>query len=268
MRASLPGASITARRDPPHDAAGRLAFVGLLAITFAAATAATAVHARAQAPYLLPLCGGASLAMPVTGPAAISFLTMWTVMMAAMMLPSLAPVLYGYRQAASRAGGWHASLLAMLAGASYFGTWILAGAAAYLFEVARANLLAWQPALAVSAPYATAVVLVVAGAFQCSAWKAGRLARCRRVEPAEQAPCAAAAWRLGGRLGWHCLCSCAGFTAVLLALGSMDPRVMSALAAAITVERLAPWGRRCARATGAALIIAGPAWLMAVAMNA
>jgi predicted metal-binding membrane protein len=45
--------------------------------------------------------------------------------------------------------------------------------------------------------------------------------------------------------------------AILLVLGIMDLRAMAIVAAAISVERLAPAGERVARATGAVALVAG-----------
>ncbi len=45
--------------------------------------------------------------------------------------------------------------------------------------------------------------------------------------------------------------------AVLLVIRVMDLRVMGAVAAAITIERLAPAGERAARAIGAVVLGAG-----------
>ncbi len=45
--------------------------------------------------------------------------------------------------------------------------------------------------------------------------------------------------------------------AILLVIGVMDLRAMAVVTAAITAERLAPAGRRVARAIGAAVIGAG-----------
>jgi len=45
--------------------------------------------------------------------------------------------------------------------------------------------------------------------------------------------------------------------AILLVIGVMDLRAMAVVAAAITVERLAPAGERVARATGAVVVGAG-----------
>ena len=61
----------------------------------------------------MPMPGGWTMSMAWTrmpgqtwSGAAASFLGMWVVMMVAMMLPSLAPMLWRYRQAVGRTGGW------------------------------------------------------------------------------------------------------------------------------------------------------------------
>src|SRR5207253_7420028 len=50
---------------------------------------------------------------------------------------------------------------------------------------------------------------------------------------------------------------CVGLMAILLVIGVMNVLAMAVVAAAITVERLAPAGERVARATGAAALGAG-----------
>ena len=54
-----------------------------------------------------------------------------------------------------------------------------------------------------------------------------------------------------------CDLRCAGLMAILLVLGVMDLRAMAVVAAAITVERLAPASERVARAMGAVIVGAG-----------
>ena len=68
---------------------------------------------------------------------------------------------------------------------------------------------------------------------------------------------AGTAWRHGLRLGLHCSQCCLGLIAILLVLGVMDILAMVVVAAAITVERLAPAGERVARAIGAVVVAAG-----------
>ena len=61
-----------------------------------------------------------AMAMPQ---GAASFLGMWTLMMAAMMLPSLLPMLWRYRQALNERGSIHSGGLTALVGAGYFSVW-------------------------------------------------------------------------------------------------------------------------------------------------
>src|SRR2546427_440094 len=65
------------------------------------------------------------------------------------------------------------------------------------------------------------------------------------------------AWRHGLRLGLHCSYCCVGLIAILLVIGVMDIRAMAVVAAAISIERLAPAGERVARATGEVVVAAG-----------
>jgi predicted metal-binding membrane protein len=103
------------------------------------------------------------------------------------------------------------------------------------------------------------VAVLIAGVVQLTAWKAHHLSRCReapgcrRTLPADTGT----AWRHGLRLGLHCSHCSAGLIAILLVIGVMDLRAMAVVAAAITVERLAPAGERVARAIGAVVVGAG-----------
>jgi len=191
--------------------------------------------------------------------AAASFLGMWLVMMVAMMLPSLVPMLQRYRQAVGNPGATRLGWLTAVVGVGYFVVWTAFGIAAFPLGAALAAVEMQQPALARAVPVAVGVVVLLAGAFQFTAWKARHLACCRaapgrgRMVPAD----AGTAWRHGLRLGLHCGYCCANLTAILLVIGVMDLRAMAVVAAAITVERLAPAGERVARAIGAVVVAAG-----------
>jgi predicted metal-binding membrane protein len=191
--------------------------------------------------------------------AAASFLGMWVVMMVAMMLPSLAPVLWCYRQAVARSTETRLGWLTTIVGVAYFFVWTLFGAVAFPLGVGLAAVEMQEPALARAVPTAAGVVVLLAGALQFSAWKARQLACCRdapslaRTRPAD----AGTAWRQGVRLGFDCGACCANLMAILLVIGVMDLRAMAVVTAAITVERLAPAGERVARAIGAIAVWAG-----------
>src|SRR5262245_32200169 len=167
----------------------------------------------------MPMPGGWTMSMAwmrmpgQTWPgAAAAFLGMWVVMMVAMMMPSLVPMLWRYREAV---GGTPPGRLTALVAVGYFFVWTVFGMAAYPLGVALAAIVMEQPALARAVPLAVGAVVLVAGAFQLTAWKARHLACCRespgpgRTLPAD----AATAWRHGLRLGLHCSRCCAGLMA-------------------------------------------------------
>jgi predicted metal-binding membrane protein len=249
------------------ERASQQALFSVSALLFAASTAVTmAWCASMSAMGGMPMPGGWTMSMAwmrmpgQTWPgAAFSFLGMWVVMMTAMMLPSFVPMLLRYRQAVGRAGQARLGRLTALVGVGYFFVWTVFGMAVFPLGVALATVEMQRPALARAVPMAAAVVILIAGALQFTAWKAHHLACCRespgrvRTLPAD----AGTAWRHGLRVGLHCSYSSAGLTAILLVAGVMDLRVMAAVTAAVTAERLAPSGERVARAIGAVVIGTG-----------
>ncbi len=240
------------------------AFFGVSALLFAVSAALTIVWcASMSAMSGMPMPGGWTMSMAwmrmpgqTWAGAAASFVGMWVVMMVAMMLPSLAPTLWRYREAAGRTGEGR---LTALVGVGYFLVWSVIGMAVFPLGVALAAVEMQHLALARAVPIAVGVVVLIAGALQFTAWKAHHLACCReapgrgRTLPAD----AGTAWRHGLRLGVHCSYGCAGLTAILLVIGIMDLRAMAVVTAAITAERVAPAGERMARAIGAVAIGTG-----------
>jgi predicted metal-binding membrane protein len=252
------------------------AFLGVSALLFAVSAAATFAGAESMSAMGgMPMPGGWTMSaawMRMCGQTwaglASSFLGMWVVMMAAMMLPSLVLMLGRYRRAVGAIGETRLAWLTVVVGAGYFFVWTALGAAVFPLGVALTALERELPALARAVPVAAGVIVLIAGALQFTAWKARRLACCRaalghwhclmmpqggRGLPAD----AATAWRHGLRLGLHCSYCCAGLTMILLVAGVMDWRVMAGVTAAITIERMTPHGERAARAIGAGIIGAG-----------
>jgi predicted metal-binding membrane protein len=242
-------------------------FFGVSALLFAASAAVTiAWCASMSAMGGMPMPGGWTMSMAwmrmpgQTWPgAAASFLGMWVVMMVAMMLPSLAPMLWRYRRAVSGSGETRLGRLTALVGVGYLFVWTAFGMAAFPLGVALAAASMREPSLARAVPVAAGVVVLIAGFLQLTAWKARYLACCREAPgrgctlPAD----AGTAWRHGLRLGLQCSTCCAGLMAILLVIGVMDLRAMAVVGAAITVERLAPAGERVARVIGIVLVGTG-----------
>jgi predicted metal-binding membrane protein len=228
--------------------------VTVAALLFVAAAAITIAWCRSMAAMpVMPMPGGWSMSMTwMRTPAqtwlagAASFMGMWTVMMAAMMLPSLVPTLLRYREALAAAGERRLGRFAAIAGAGYFFVWTAAGAALYPTGVALAQATMRQAALSRAVPLASAVIVVMAIALQFSRWKAERLACCRDA-PARVLPAVVhGAWRQGVRLGLDCLACCANLMTILVLSGMMDLAAMAIVTAAITIER-SPKGSRVQR---------------------
>ena len=188
--------------------------------------------------------------------AAASFLGMWLVMTVAMMLPSLAPVLTRYRQSVQGRADARPGRLTARVGVAYFLVWTVFGAVMFPLGVALAALEMEQPALARLVPFAVAVVVLIGGVLQFTAWKTLQLAYCRealcRGCPLLAEP--RTAFRHGLRLGLRCCYCCANLTGILMVAGVMELRTMAAVTAAITIERLAPAGERAARLMGAGIV--------------
>lgn len=216
---------------------------------------------------------------------AAEFIGMWTAMMVAMMLPSLVPRLWWYRQAVGAGGvvvdgvmsadgvsggvsgprlGW----LTVLVGVGYFAVWTVAGVVAFMLGAALSVTLREMPTLSGAVPFAVGVIVLLAGALQFTAWKARQLACCRGTSAGALTLMADAgtAWRHGLHLGLHCVRCCAGLTVMLLAIGMMDLRAMVLVTLAITLERLLPAGERVAHAVGVVTVITG-VWLIVEAVR-
>jgi predicted metal-binding membrane protein len=249
------------------ERASQRAFFGVSALLFAASVTVTIVWCASMSTMDgMAMPGGWTMSMAwmrMPGQtwlgAATLFLSMWLGMMAAMMLPSLVPMLWRYRQAVGGTAEIPVGRLTALVGVGYFLVWTVFGMVAFPLGVALAAVAMAEPSVARAVPMAVGVVIMAAGALQFTAWKAHHLACCRQTpELCRMLPAhAGSAWRYGLNLGFHCSCCCIGLTAVLLVVGVMDLRAMAVVAAAITVERLAPAGPRVARIIGAVLVGAG-----------
>jgi len=254
------------------------AFFGVCALLFAVSVAlAVVASATMSAMGGMPMSGGWTMSMAwmrmpgQTWPGvAASFLGMWLVMMAAMMLPSLVPMLWRYRRAVGMPRAAPIGRLTALVVAGYFFVWTACGVAVFPLGAALARTAMHLPALAQAVPVAIGVVVVLAGALQFTAWKARHLACCRNTPGRERTlPVdAGTAWRHGLHLARHCACCCVGLTAILLVVGVMDLRAMAMVATATAVERFAAHGERASRAIGLAIVGVGLFLIARVAVSA
>ena len=258
MCASQPELAIIIKRDPR--------FFVVCGALFTVAVTATISLEMSMPMGGMPMPGGWTMSMTwmrmdgQTWPsAATAFLGMWVVMMVAMMMPSLVPMLWRYRQAIDSSAEKRLGWLTALVGVGYFLVWTLIGIAAFPLGVALAEIEMQQPELAHAVPIAVGVVVLIAGALQFTAWKAHHLVYCWEAPGCDRilAADAGTAWRHGLRLGLNCCYCCGGLMAILLVIGVMDLRAMAIVTAAITIERLAPSRERVARVIGAVVVWVG-----------
>jgi predicted metal-binding membrane protein len=188
---------------------------------------------------------------PGTDPGSLGFyLTAWVAMMAAMMFPSAAPMVFAHsmvqrrRRELGRADSGVGHTFAFAAG--YLVAWSIFGIVAYgLFELIRSleiGALDWER----GGRWAAAVVIALAAAYQLTPLKNACLARCR-------SPLAfvAGSWRsgragalaMGIELGGWCIGCCWALMATLFALGLMSVGWMVLVAALVALEKLLPWKR-------------------------
>ena len=189
------------------------------------------------------------------------YVTVWVVMMAAMMFPSVAPTVLMYDRLReghrARGKGAPADGTALFI-AGYLCVWTAAGLAAYgVFQLVRSidpAFLRWDEA----GRYVTGGVIAAAAVYQVTPLKQACLVKCRSpmMFLAER-------WRhgrtgaveLGLRHGAWCLGCCWALMAALFAVGVMSLGWMALIAAFIAGEKLLPWPA-AARRTVAVLLLA------------
>jgi len=187
--------------------------------------------------------------LPMTDPA--TFLVAWIVMMAAMMLPSSAPLFLLYRLSAGDGSRSELRTLALVAG--YLLVWAFVGVIVLIAQ--RILDAAFAPG---SRPLGVAAVLVAAGTYQFSPLKATCLRACQT--PADflvrhWRGGMLGAIRLGVDHGLYCLGCCWALMTLLVAAGGMGLAPVALIALIVLVEKLVPRAIWFSRAVGVAFVL-------------
>ena len=188
---------------------------------------------------------------------------MWSVMMAAMMLPSAAPLILLYGAAARRSRQQTARSHIYGLAAGYIAAWTAFSLAATALQRAMASLLLLTPMMEAGSSRVTAALLIIAGLFQWTPLKHACLRICRSplgFLMAHWRDGWSGAVRLGFEHGLYCIGFCWALMLLLFAGGVMNMVVIVGLTAWVAVEKLAPFSRRAAQFSGAVMIAAG-LWL-------
>lgn len=164
------------------------------------------------------------------------FMATWVGMMAAMMLPVVAPLALRYRRVSFVT--------------AYLAVWAIAGLVVY--ELIAGGRRAFGEALAWhhGGRWVAVAVLAAAGAYQLTSRKRRALERCRQQSELGGRP-----WLAGLTAGVACLRSSWAMMAALFALGVMSLWWMGVVAALIAAERL-PRGSAPGRRAGAGVFLA------------
>ena len=206
---------------------------------------------------------------PGTNPGAFVFyITTWVVMMAAMMFPSIAPMVLTFNTLQSRRRNHGQRVPAGVSGlfvGGYLAVWAASGLIGYAaLRSGRAldgGLFAWHAA----GRWVAAAVLVAAAVYEFTPLKRACLVRCRSplgFLMGSWRDGSGGALRMGIEHGAWCLGCCWALMAALFALGAMSLTWMLLIGALIAAEKLLPWQQ--ASSAGVAVVLGALALGVAV----
>ena len=202
-----------------------------------------------------------AMSSPTMGLRGPLFLTIWVVMMAAMMFPAAAPMILTFHQvqgAKRRRGQAFVSTWVFVAG--YMMVWTWAGIAAYAgAQTAEgvAERIALSPIIAARIGGA---LFIAAGLYQLTPLKDVCLSKCRTPITfimTSWREGTAGAFHMGVAHGGYCLGCCWLLFVILFPLGIMNIAAMAVLTLVVFAEKVLPWGRFTSRAIAVALVTYG-----------
>ena len=202
----------------------------------------------------------AQLTMPMAEWSAANWFAvfiMWAVMMAAMMLPSMTPMVLTFA-ALNRRRGESARTIVFVG--AYLALWTVFSAAATAAQWTLQSMGWLSPMIVSMSAWLSAALLVIAGVFQFTPLKHTCLRRCRSplgFLMSDWRDGLWGAWRMGMRHGIACLGCCWALMALLFVGGVMNLLWIAALTVLVAIEKIAPKGEAIANALGAVMIGAG-----------
>jgi predicted metal-binding membrane protein len=207
---------------------------------------------------------GMTMDMPRT-PADVFFtFAMWAVMMVGMMAGPATPMLLLFAgMQRTRASGRVPMALPSF-GLGYLAVWTGFSACAAIAQEALRRAALLSPAMAASSPRVAGAILIAAGAYQLTPFKAACLTSCRSplgFLMSSWRDGAPGAFRMGLSHGLHCLGCCWALMCVLFAVGVMNLLWVAGLTALVLLEKVGPLGVVAARVTGVIMIAVGVLWL-------
>ena len=193
------------------------------------------------------------------------YVGVWVTMMAAMMLPSAAPMVLMYsRVSRERARRGRAYVSTWIFVGGYLAAWTAYGLAAYgvyrIIVAAGLGFLAWNE----QGPYVAGAAIVLAGLYQLTPLKAKCLKHCRsplHFVLHDWREGRLGTLRMGAEHGAYCVGCCWGLMLILFALGVMSLVWMAVIAGVIFAEKAIPAGWRLTRPLALVFVALG-IWVM------
>jgi predicted metal-binding membrane protein len=185
---------------------------------------------------------------------------MWSVMMVGMMAPSALPMLLMFGSAQAGRSQKSVSPRTLTFGLGYIAVWTGFSAVATLaqYELHKAALL--SPAMASSSKTLTGAILLAAGAYQMTGWKARCLTQCRSplgFLMTNWRDGVFGAFQMGFRHGIFCLGCCWALMCLLFVVGVMNLVWIAVLTGVVLLEKIGPAGAIAARIVGVAMVVLG-----------
>lgn len=204
--------------------------------------------------------GAGGLTMGMTAPI---FLATWVVMMAAMMLPSAAPMILMFDAIqAGRSGQGRSTVPTSVFVGGYLAVWAAFGVVAYAVALLAGWLSDASPDLAMVAPRVGGAVIVAAGIYQLTPLKQACLSKCRTPTQfilTSWRDGLMGTFRMGLGHGAYCLGCCWLLFVILFPLGIMNVAAMAVVALLVLAEKTLPVGRRISQLVGVVLVAVGVA---------
>jgi predicted metal-binding membrane protein len=184
------------------------------------------------------------------------FLTIWVVMMAAMMFPSVAPTVALF----SHITGRRSAVTPLLFATGYLVTWAAVGALAFGGAFAGGRIAGGALSLERAGRWVAAATLVLAAAYELTPLKDVCLGKCRSplgllLGSWRDGP--GGALRMGLTNGAWCVGCCWALMASLFALGIMSVVWMAVVAGLIAIEKTLPWRKVATYGTASVLLALG-----------
>lgn len=192
---------------------------------------------------------------------------MWWVMMAAMMLPSAAPMLLLFARIGRRGAGDPSPWVALvLFAAGYLGVWGGFSGLATALQWVLQSLRLMSPMMQTTPRWLGAGLLLAAGVWQLTPLKARCLGQCRSplgFLVGHWRAGRSGAWHMGLVHGTYCLGCCWFLMALLFFGGVMNLYWIVGLSVYVLLEKMVPFGHWLGRSAGVGLI----AWGLALALG-